>query len=51
MNNIKIDPKKVEYDGNSIRLIVLDEQALINKLKEKQFEILKDLENTADKNV
>jgi flagellar biosynthesis/type III secretory pathway chaperone len=35
----KIDPKKVEYDGNSIRLIIPDEQALVNKLKEKQQEI------------
>ncbi len=42
--SIKIDNKKVEYDGNSIRLIVEDEEALIKKLQEKQAEILKQLE-------
>jgi hypothetical protein len=44
MNNIKIDPKKVEYNGNTIRLIITDEQILIDKLIKKQQEILKDLE-------
>jgi len=41
---LKIDPKKVEYDGHSFRLIIKDEDALLKKLKEKQAEILKDLE-------
>jgi hypothetical protein len=41
---LKIDPKKVEYDGHSFRLIIHDEAALLEKLKKKQAEILKDLE-------
>jgi hypothetical protein len=40
---LKIDPKKVEYDGHSFRLIIEDEAALLEKLKEKQAEIIKDL--------
>lgn len=45
---LKIDPKKVEYDGQSFRLIIEDEEALLKKLKEKQAEIIKDLEKRAD---
>jgi hypothetical protein len=41
---LKIDPKKVEYDGHSFRLIIHDEAALLEQLKKKQAEILKDLE-------
>ena len=41
---LKIDPKKVEYDGHSFRLIISDEAALLEKLKEKQAEIIEDLE-------
>jgi hypothetical protein len=41
---LKIDPKKVEYDGHSFRLIIEDEAALLEKLKEKQAEIIKNLE-------
>ena len=41
---LKIDPKKVEYDGHSFRLMIKDEEALLKRLKEKQAEILKDLE-------
>lgn len=44
-NKLKIDPKKVEYDGHSFRLIIDNEEALLKKLKEKQSEIIKDLEN------
>jgi hypothetical protein len=40
---LKIDPKKVEYDGRSFRLIIEDESSLIQKLKEKQSEIIKDI--------
>jgi hypothetical protein len=40
----KIDPKKVEYDGHSIRLIIDDDVALLKKLMEKQAEIIADLE-------
>lgn len=47
---LKIDPKKVEYDGHSFRLIIQDEDALLKKLKEKQAEILKDLEKEEAKN-
>lgn len=43
---LKIDPKKVEFDGNSIRLIVPDESALFERLKKKQAEILSDLEKS-----
>lgn len=46
---LKIDPKKVEYDGHSFRLIIQDEDALLKKLKEKQAEILKDLEKEESK--
>jgi hypothetical protein len=42
---LKIDPSKVEYDGHSFRLIV-DENSFIKRLKEKQVEILEDLEKT-----
>jgi hypothetical protein len=42
---LKIDPKKVEYDGHSFRLIIDNEDDLLKKLKEKQSEIIKDLEN------
>lgn len=41
---LKIDPKKVEYDGHSFRLIINDEAALLERLKEKQAKIIKDLE-------
>lgn len=44
-NKLKIDPKKVEYDGHSFRLIIDNEEALLKKLKEKQSEIIKDLES------
>lgn len=40
---MKIDPKKVRYDGRSIKLIVEDEEALKAELKEKQKEIIEDL--------
>lgn len=40
---LKIDPKKVEYDGRSFRLIVEDEAELLKKLKEKQAEIVQDI--------
>lgn len=38
---LKIDPKKVEYDGHSARLIINDHEALNKKLMDKQKEILK----------
>lgn len=41
---LKIDPKKVEYDGRTFRLIIQDEAELLKKLKEKQAEIIKDLD-------
>lgn len=41
---LKIDPSKVEYDGNSFRLIINDEAALLERLKEKQAEIIRDLD-------
>lgn len=40
---LKIDHKKVKYDGRSFRLIIADEAVLIKQLKEKQAEILQDL--------
>lgn len=40
---LNIDPKKVEFDGRSFRLIVEDEQEFLKKLKAKQREILEDL--------
>lgn len=45
---LKIDPKKVEYDGRSFRLIIGDEAELIKRLKEKQAEILKDIAESDD---
>jgi hypothetical protein len=41
---LKINPEKVEFDGHSFRLIIENETDLINKLKDKQHEIIKDLE-------
>lgn len=48
--SIKIDSKKVKYDGNSIALIIPDEQALIKKLKKKQKQILKKLKQQTKEN-
>lgn len=44
MKKLKVDPKKVEYDGRTFRLIIQDEAQLLKKLKEKQAEIIKDLD-------
>lgn len=46
---LKIDPKKVEYDGHSFRLIIEDEASFLERLKQKQGEILEDLKKTEDK--
>lgn len=40
---LNIDLNNVEYDGHSFRLIIKDESALLQKLKEKQIEIMQDL--------
>jgi len=41
---LKIDPNNVEYDGRTFRLIIDDQESLIEWLKKKQIEIVKDLE-------
>lgn len=43
---LKIDPKNVEYDGSSFRLIIDDEEAFKKRLLERQAEIIKDIEET-----
>lgn len=43
MRKLIIDPTKVKYDGSSFELIVKDEESLIKGLKEKQKEIMKNL--------
>jgi hypothetical protein len=50
MKKLKIDPTKVEFDGHSFKLIIKDEAELIRKLKEKQAEILNDLEKQQREN-
>lgn len=36
--------EKVEYDGHSFRLIINDEAALLERLKKRQAEIIRDIE-------
>jgi hypothetical protein len=47
LSRFKFDPKVVEYDGRSIRLIIKDEKAFMKKLMRKQAEIIKHLEKQA----
>lgn len=43
---IKLDPNKVEYDGNGFRIVVKDEDEFWNRLKDMQEKIRSDLDET-----
>jgi hypothetical protein len=43
---LKIDPKKVLYDGSCFSLIIENEPSFLERLKQKQAELIEDIEKS-----